>query len=607
QNGQNSKNTNFEFFTSKYLESNNIKNNAINKNSINLMEKKPSIINKQNVSKAEIRTTSSIRSNNNRNNDNDNKINSTLGFSNYTNNNYMNTNVNSKAFSLSFMELKNKKTSSPSISMNKANSNSMHNQKLGCNNLNTEIDIIKKNQNNKIDLKVRNSNIIFNSPKISSDLPINSSFNFSEKIKMSTIEYSNPNLNKFICNKNTHYFNTYNNSLMETEIIKKDNSNSTCIKEPLLNELAFKDILTIENSCKNKLESIPNKPASIQNKPAPIQYKPASIPNKPASIPNKPASIQYKPAPIQYKPAPIQYKPASIPNKPASIPNIGIHNLFGNRITESNLIDSPNNNIDANFNIIENKTMNNESLEINKKNIDITFNFKEDTNNKCYNTYHQKNLQIVPFDNSDKKIIIKELESENKQVLNKNYTNLFISKSTIDILNKKVNNVIYNPHSINIQFNQYDNIDKRNTDSNNVIIKSNISMDSKNSTTATLQQHVHLSSVNQGHPHNLNNIQEHEISKKNESLQTALALSGPNKVLHGGEPEKEADADVEVGEVVDAENEEGEEEDAEVEEVEEDEEGVEEEEVEEDADAEDEDEGEEGEEEEGEEEEDEEG
>ncbi|CXI60883.1 conserved Plasmodium protein, unknown function [Plasmodium berghei] len=521
---KNNSNKNFEFFTSKYLD-NNMEKNTINKNSNILMEKQPNNIcsqkyftrnniNKQNINKTEIKDTSSIHNNNNNSIIPINKINSTLVFSNYINNNSMNINTNSKTFSLSFLELKNKKPSSPFISMNKANSNSIHNHNLPCNNLNNEMDIIKKNQNDKIDLKVKNNNIISNSQKVSSYLPIHSNLNFPEKIKTSTIEYNNPNLNEFICVENTQGFNTCNNCLMETENIKKDNFNSVCIKETPLNELVFKDKLTTENNFKNKFIPIPNK----------FTY---------------------------------------IPNKPTFIPNIGIQKIFGNRITESNLVDSQNNNIDAKFNIIENKNMNNESLEINKKNIDVTFNFKEDTYNKCYNTYHQKNLQIVPFNKSDKKIIIKESESENKQVLNKNYTNLFISKSTIDILNKKINNVIYNPHSINIQFNQYDNMDKQNTDFNNIILKSNISKDSKNSTTSTVQQHIHLSTVNQGHSHQLNNIQENENSKKNETLLIAHVLSDQNKVMQWGEAKVGSDNNVDAEK---RENEEGEEEEDEEEE-----------------------------------------
>ncbi|CAD2094822.1 conserved Plasmodium protein, unknown function [Plasmodium vinckei lentum] len=476
--------------------------NSSNKNSNDLMTKQSnyfvpqksftrSNMNKQIINKTEMQGSSSIHNNNS--NLPTNKINSTFGFSNYVNNTPMNINANTnastktKTHSLSFFELKNNKPSCTFESMSKVNSNSIHNNNFLCQNLNK--------QNDKIVSKIENNNIISSIPKVSSDLITPLNLNCSEKI--STIGSNKSELNKYICNENVSSFKTCNNCIKEVENIKKENSNSTHIKESPLIESAFKDILSTERILQNSFKN-------------------------------------------------------NLPNKPISIPNIGIHNFFGNRTTESNIIDVQNDNIDVKSNITENKNINNEALEINKQNIDTSSNFKEDTNNKCYNTYHQKNFQIIPFDKSDKKIIAKEVEPENKQVLNHNYTNLFISKSTIDILNKKINNVIYNPHSINMKFNPYDNMNQQNTDINDVILKPNISMDSKNSTTSALQQHIHLSNINQGPSYQTNNTQN-ETPKKDEPLLSIPVLSedGDNYEEEEGddyEEEEEAEEYEEEGE-----------------------------------------------------------
>ncbi|SCN60909.1 conserved Plasmodium protein, unknown function [Plasmodium chabaudi adami] len=480
--------------------------NCSNKNSNDLMTKQPNYVfpqrsftrsnmNNQIINKTEIQGPSSIHNNNS--NLPTNKINSAFGFSNYVNNTSINASTNAKTHSLSFFEVNNKKPSCTFESMNKVNSNLIHNNKILCSNLNK--------QNDKIVSKIENNNIISSSPKVSSDLVTRPNLNCPEKI--STIESNKSELNKSICNENVNSFKTCNNCLREVGNIKKENSNSTHIKENPLIASPFKDILTTERVLQNGFKN-------------------------------------------------------NLPNKPISIPNIGIHKFFGNRTTESNLVDVQNGNIDVKSNLTENKSINNEPLEINKQNIDTSSNFKEDTNDKCYNTYHQKNFQIVPFDKSDKKIIAKEVEPENKQVLNQNYTNLFISKSTIDILNKKINNVIYNPHSINMKFNPHDNmnLNQQNMDLNNVILKPNISMDSKNSTTSALQQHIHLSNINHGHSHQTNNTQN-ETPKKNEPLPIVPVLSGENKVMQEGE--EEVDANSEIDAEKEDENEEEEEEEEE--------------------------------------------
>ncbi|CAD2108259.1 hypothetical protein YYG_01233 [Plasmodium vinckei petteri] len=498
-----------------------VSKNSSNKNSNDLMTKQSnyfvpqksftrSNMNEQIINKTEIQGSSSIHNNNS--NLPTNKINSTFGFSNYVNNTPMNINANTnastktKTHSLSFFELKNNKPSCTFESMNKVNSNSIPNNNFLCQNSNK--------QNDKIVSKIENNNIISSIPKVSSDLATPLNLNFSEKI--STIGSNKSELNKSICNENMNSFKTCNNCIKEVENIKKENSNSTHIKESPLIESAFKDILSTERILQNSFKN-------------------------------------------------------NLPNKPISIPNIGIHKFFGNRTTESNIVDVQNDNIDVKSNITENKNINNEALEINKQNIDASSNFKEDTNNKCYNTYHQKNFQIIPFDKSDKKIIAKEVEPENKQVLNHNYTNLFISKSTIDILNKKINNVIYNPHSINMKFNPYDNMNQQNTDINNVILKPNISMDSKNSTTSALQQHIHLSNINQGPSYQTNNTQK-ETPKKDEPLPSVPVLSGENNVMQEGEEELDANSEIDV-EKEEENEEEKEEEEEEEDEEDEDEEG----------------------------------